>query len=306
MDFSRPFTINIGELPLVVWKDKRNELHTAINICKHMGTRFDQGKITDTGCLKCPYHGLEYDHTDTIGKTILHQGKIFWSYDPKYVKPFSVPFYDNPDYETSFIQIDMPCSLPDAAYNTMDLIHPEYVHSNLFGFGNSIPPNNVRKYTYKNRPETVGMSFQYASRSLATRGTNFTENFNMFHYPNAGWSKVFIPNLDRRLMIGVNFLPLEPKKTRWVVTIAHDYYKTPLQKAFMQVMTASILLQDFLQIRHQYQENELKRLALFKFVFKNEPAVLHLKDIFNEKFKYPDMEDCIHLYHHFTSGLEEK
>jgi nitrite reductase/ring-hydroxylating ferredoxin subunit len=305
IDFRKPHITNIGELPLVVWKDNRNQLHTAINICKHMGTRFDNGKITDSGCLKCPYHGLEYDDRDAIGQTVLHQGRIFWSYRPKTKTPPSVPFYDNPNYETSFIQIDMPCSLPDAALNTMDLIHPEYVHSNLFGFGNSVPPLDIRKHLYPGNKNMVGLSFNYVSRSLAARGSNFTENFNMFYYPNFGWSKVRIPQSDCHLIIGVNFLPLEPKRTRWTVTIVHDYYKTPLKKMLMRFMTACILFQDYTQIIHQYEENEMKRLALFNFMFKNEPAVLHLKDMFRKDFVYPTIEESAKLYRHYLNKPEE-
>lgn len=298
MDFSKPYVTNIGDLPLVLWRDGKKTIHTALNVCKHMGTRFDHGKITSSGCLKCPYHGLEYDHTDTIGQTMLYQGRVFWSYNPIQPKPFAIPFYDNPNYVHSFIQIDMPCSLPDAALNTMDLIHPEYVHANVFGFGSNVPPTGIKRFTYPNK-NMVGIAFNYASRSIAVGGAKNTDNFNMFHYPNYGWSKVQIPNTDQHLIIGVNFLPLEPKKTRWFVTVVHDYFKSPLQKLIMKGMTASILAQDYVQIRHQYEENPLKRLVMFNFMFKNEPAVLYLKDIFREQFVYPDLKECARLYENF-------
>ena len=38
------------------------------------------------------------------------------------------------------------------------------------------------------------------------------------------------------------------------------------------------------QIRHQYEENSLKRLVMFNFMFKNEPAVLYLKDLFRDRY----------------------
>ena len=146
------------------------------------------------------------------------------------------------------------------------------------------------------------MEFTYASRSIAIGGAKSTYNFNMFHYPNFGWSKVQIPNTDQYLIIGVNFLPLEPKKTRWFVTIVHNYFKDPIKRLIMKGMTASILAQDFVQIRHQYEENSLKRLVMFNFMFKNEPAVLYLKDLFRDQFKYPDVAECSKLYEHFLRG----
>ena len=56
---------------------------------------------------------------------------MFWSYKPTQEKPESIPFFNSPDYETSFLEVEMSCSLQDSAYNTMDLLHPEFVHNNL-------------------------------------------------------------------------------------------------------------------------------------------------------------------------------
>ena len=51
MDASKPYPIQIGELPLVLWKcDKEKGPWTArINICNHMGSTLHTGKITEKG-----------------------------------------------------------------------------------------------------------------------------------------------------------------------------------------------------------------------------------------------------------------
>ena len=292
IDFSKPHKISIGELPLVVWKDdKKNQFVTNINICKHMGSKLDKGTITENGCLKCPYHGLEFSHADRFGETIEYQGKLFWSYEPKNVKPYGLPIYNNPNYVNSFLQIDMPCSLQDSAYNTLDLRHPEYVHS--MGFGSKTQPQNIKSYKYGDR---VAVSFDYfANNIMKTLNVNVktTQNYNMYIYPNTAWSRVTYEN--KNLYIGVHFLPLEKKKTRWYVTLSHDYYDSLVGKKIMQLLASTILNQDFIQLQHQYEENELKKEILFQYIFKNEGSLLMLKDLIDE-YNYPDLNACLELY----------
>jgi nitrite reductase/ring-hydroxylating ferredoxin subunit len=213
IDLSRPYKINIGELPLVVWQNKETgKLTSAINICKHMGSKLDNGVITNNGCLKCQYHGLENSHEDRFGETIIHDGKIFWSYKPITYKPYSIPFFNNRNFVTSFLEMDMECSLTDSAYNTMDLRHPENVHNKIVGFGNNIPPQNIKYYKY-NDSKRIGLSFNYFSNKVIrkmNKDTLITKNFHMYIYPSFSWSKVTFNknNKNNDLIIGVDLLPL--------------------------------------------------------------------------------------------------
>ena len=301
IDFTKPYSINIGELPLIVWKHN-NEYYTTINICKHMGSKLDNAIITPSGCLQCQYHGFENKkETDTFGKTIEYQGKLFWSFNPSKQLPESVPNYYDNKYKTSFLEIDMDASLLDSAYNTMDLRHPEYVHNGDkkgFGFGSNIKPSNIKQYKYsKNR---VGLSFEYnSSRIVKQMNKNvITKNYHMFIYPSFTWSRVSFDN--NHLIIAVNLLPLKEKKTRWFITICHNYYTTPIQQNFMKIMAASILSQDYFQMKNQYSENSLKREVLFQHTFEDEDVILWLNDMFSD-YKYPDIDICTNLYKEYKN-----
>lgn len=307
-DFTKPYVTNIGELPLVVWKNSETKsLISMLNICKHMGSKLDKATITCNGALKCPYHGLEFNEKDGFGKIIEWQNKIFWSYDPFYKLPNTVPFVNNKNYENQIVTIDMPGSLQDVAYNVMDLLHPEYVHNNIFGFGSTVPPTNVKQHLYPTAENMVGLSFDYASRSIAvnlndassiistdkSRKLKQTKNYNAFVYPNFGWSRVTVK--ENNLIIGVHLQPLDIMKTRMYVTVCHNYYKSDIQKKVIEIMTMSILGQDFVQLKQQYIENDLKKSLLFLNTFKQEESLRTLHSIFKEKFKYPDMDSCLKL-----------
>lgn len=305
MDLTKPYSINIGELPLVIWKSKDNKLASNINICKHMGSKLDNGIITENGCLKCQYHGLENTYEDRFGEVVEHDGKIFWAYEPKKKKPFSIPFFNNADYEKSFLEITMDASLTDSAFNTMDLRHPEYVHNKVFGFGNVIPPQNIKEYKYLSG-DRVGLSFDYSSNSVMRSindNVRFTQNYHMFIYPTFSWSKVTFNN--KNLIIGVNLLPLENKKTKWYITICHNYYKSGFGKEFMKFLASVILSQDFAQMKNQYKENELKRTMLFDHKFKDEEIILWLKDMF-KNYEYPGVNYCVQLYNDFKQKLSKR
>lgn len=304
MDFSKPTAVKVGELPLVLWKDGRGELVTTLNICNHMGSRLDNGKITASGCLKCQYHGLEFSSNEKFGETVEHEGKIFWAYEPVTKTPPRIPFYNNKNYVKSFLEIDMDCSLLDSAFNTIDIRHPEFVHN--LGFGNKIPPENVKQYRWVGlggvvgvggAGDRVGLAFDYSSnRFIRSINDNveFTRNFHMFCYPTFTWSRVSFKN--NNLYIAANLLPIENKKTRWYITICHNYYTSIAGEEFMKFLASTILNQDFVQMRNQYPENELKREVMFDYTFKNEEVILWLNDIFEEHYKFPDVRDCAELY----------
>lgn len=296
IDFSKPYKINIGDLPLVVWQDKNTgQFITRINICKHMGSKLDNAAITSNGCLKCKYHGLEHTHEDRFGETMVHEGKLFWAYKPAQKKPPSIPFFGNPDFVHSFLEIDMDCSLIDSAMNTMDLRHPEYVHGGVFGFGNSVPPRNIAQYKYSD--ECVGLSFDYSSKNTIRKlsmDTKETNNFHMFVYPTFSWSKVSF-HRNKHLMIGVNLLPLENKKTRWYITVCNNYLKTYAQQQFMKMLATTILSQDYHQMRNQHVEDALKRQIMFEHIFDDEEVILWIRDMFRE-YRYPDIQACVDLY----------
>ena len=298
IDFTKPYPINIGKLPLVMWKDVvTNKLITTINICKHMGSKLDNGLITN-GCLKCSYHGLEMSNNDRFGETVEHEGKIFWAYKPTESIPYKMPYYHHPDYVKSYITFDMEASLKDSAFNTMDIRHPEFVHKT--GFGSSIPPINIKQYKYCDNLR-VGVSFDYSSNRIMqslNENTHMTNNFNMFIYPATLWNRASFG--DNHLLISVNLLPLEEKKTRWFVTIAHNYYKTDMQMKMMKMLASGILIQDFHQMRNQHIEDELKNEMMFDYKFKNEEVIHWLHDMFKE-YKYPDSQMCADLYRDYKN-----
>lgn len=302
IDFSKPFPVNIGELPLVIWKNPISQKYAStINICKHMGSKLDNAEITHVGCLKCKYHGLENNPEDTFGECREHEGKIFWAYKPLKPTPEKIPFFHDNNFTTSFLEIDMECSLKDSAFNTMDLRHPEFVHSGLFGFGNNVPPKNIKHFYYSR--DNVGLSFDYISKqNIQSLNANakFTNNYHMYIYPSFSWSKVTFDK-TKHLIIGLNLLPLSEKKTRWFITICNNYFTKPFQQNFLKILAFTILSQDYKQMKNQQTESSLKDMVLFNHKFENEEAILFLHERFRD-YQYPTIQSATELYKDYQNS----
>ena len=296
IDKKKPFSFNIGELPLVSWFNT-SEAYTTINICSHMGSKLDHGKVTN-GCLSCPYHGLQHNKDKTFGETVIFQDKLWWSYEPKHKLPPKIPFYNNKRFETTFITVDIDANLVDCAFNTMDVNHPAFVHNNLLGFGSSIPPTNIETITYPKNQDKVGLAFTYKSNSNLIhlkRELKLSKNFHVYEYPYTTWSRVSLPN-NEHLFVNVNMLPLGPDKTRWFVTLKHNFWhKTRLEKEMMKFCADCILFQDKQQLSRQAPSSDLKALVMNQEQFVFEEHFNDLRYMFS-KYTYPDKQKVIELY----------
>ena len=295
IDKTKPHAYNIGELPLVLWFNESNPI-SSVNLCRHFGSKLDHGTVKN-GCLRCAYHGLVHTDKDSFGKTMIYEDKLWWSYEPNYKKPPSVPFYKNKNYATTNIKVDVDASLVDCAFNTMDVNHPGHVHQ-TFGFGNPDANALENLKSYKYNDEKLGLSFNYKSNSNLVhlkRELKKSRNFHIYEYPYTTWSIVSLVN-NQNLIVNVNMLPLGPNKTRWLVTLKHNYWnKYPHEKKLMEFAARCILFQDKVQMSKQALENGLKRMVMYQEVFENEEHMEDMKTMF-KKYQYPDMVSVTKLY----------
>ena len=286
----QPYSFNVGDIPLVAWKTNDNQIISTLNGCKHLGSSLDNGWI-ENDCLVCPYHGIKHTNIDKCGHIIEHDNKLWWSYNPIDKLPPTIPYSGN-QYAINHLTIDMDENMPFCAYNSMDLNHPEFVHNGITGFGSSELPHRFKTHIYpKNR---IGIEFDYIAKqnikTVTGTITNITKNFNQFIYPSTTWSKVSSNN--NRIIIGVSMTPIKINKTRWYVTIKHNYMNDVFGENLVKIMTMMILNQDKEQFKRQIKNNVLKEYMTLKKVLKHDEPILHMRNMFKQ-YKYPTIEDFI-------------
>ena len=125
-----------------------------------------------------------------------------------------------------------------------------------------------------------------------SKNKKYTKNFNMYIYPNIAWSKVSIDDSDKNIIIYVSMLPIKNDKTRWFVSIHHNFNNdNSLQKSIMKISTELILNQDYKQFNKMYPSNKIKDECTFHFMLKNDLSIEYIKELL-KSYTYPNIEYC--------------
>jgi phenylpropionate dioxygenase-like ring-hydroxylating dioxygenase large terminal subunit len=296
IDTSKPFSFNVGDIPLVAWKNN-NTYSSTLNICKHFGSKLDDGWI-DNNCLVCPYHGYKHGANDICGTVVSFDEKLWWSYDPINKTPYKLPdVFD--DFNTQYIETVMDESLPLCIYNSMDINHAEYIHGDIFGFGSENP---VKSYDHFNINDNniISTNFKYHIKNNIRLISNInidsiehnTNNYHEFIYPSTTWSLVENSHNDNKLIIHVDMCPIEKYKTKWIITIKNNYMNKILSKYLLKFITNLILTQDNNQFKKQCKNDLLRSKYLLQNKLKYEN---HIEDIHNKfkTYKYPELDDFL-------------
>lgn len=137
------------------------------------------------------------------------------------------------------------------------------MHHNIAGFGSKRPPANVTHYPFA---RSIGLQFNYHARPVIRTmhdQARTTKNIHMYVRPAFTWSCVTFGK-NRNLYISVDFLPLERHKTRWFVTVSHNYLTSPIERKFVEMAARAILFQDQMQMRRQSKMHEMRSLFTFR------------------------------------------
>jgi phenylpropionate dioxygenase-like ring-hydroxylating dioxygenase large terminal subunit len=178
-----PYEAKIWGKTYVYWKDQKNNYYAIQNICNHRGAFLSKGTIdTETNCIQCPYHGVEFDGNGMLKKIpgqkipasipsfwnqakypiLEKEGWIYLNIVPEDVystenistEELAQTLYSEPEasiQSSSRVFHNIP-SIPTYARivseNLLDILHITYVHS----FGNKdspIPLNEPLPYTLR-------------------------------------------------------------------------------------------------------------------------------------------------------------
>ena len=298
IDMTKPYAYNIGELPLVTWFNDSKPI-TTLNICKHMGSKLDHAHVNN-GCLVCPYHGMKHTGKDSFGQSLIFEDKLWWSYQPTTKSPTTTPLWKNKDYNTIMFKMDVDANFQDCVFNTLDINHFAYIHDNLFG--KNMPPV---EYKFHNKNNKIIINYKYnvnKNIGLFKKNLQTFNNFQIFEYPYTSTAIVSL-NDKEKLVINSNFLPLNPNKTRWIVTLKYNFWKSYFARMKLDLIMKYILHQDQVQMSKQASDNMLKRTLIYRKRLNNEDHFKELVRMFR-KYEYPDMNSVMKLSNHNMNILE--
>ena len=141
---------------LVLGRDLHGELLLLDDLCAHRGVRLSMGDLLPTGCVRCPYHGWQYDaegrctaipqlERDTIPPTarvanhrVAEQAGMVWAClvgpDEELAAMPELPEADDPAMELFVGEpMDWACQSFREIENFCDVAHFSVLHDDTFG-----------------------------------------------------------------------------------------------------------------------------------------------------------------------------
>lgn len=271
IDKSKPFSYNIGNLPLITWFDQNNltKSYTTINICKHMGSKLDNSNILND-CLICPYHNIKYTSNDIYGETILYQNKLWWSFKPYNKLPPNIPLYNNNNFESVLLQRDMDANIIDCMMNILDINYHKILIYNIFNI-----KLNINNLTIINK---ISIKFKL---------NNININY-IFKYP---YTSYYIININKhKIIININLLPLNNNKTRWYINIRYNIMKSFVTNIIINLITKIILNYNEKQLFNIVEQSLFKNYITYNFnqynISDNNYNIKYTNFMYNIKQKY--------------------
>jgi hypothetical protein len=260
IDKSKPYSYNIGELPLITWFDQNNlnKSFTTINICKHMGSLLDNGKVLND-CLICPYHNFKYTYNDTYGETIIYQNKLWWSFKPNNKLPPDTPLYNNNNFNNLLIEKDFNANIIDCMLNILDINYHKKLLFNIFNINLTL--NNLKIVNYKNNNNKLGIKFN-------CNELNKLDIYYTFEYPYTSYYFIIFNN--QKIIININLLPINNNKTRWFIDIKYINFKSFISKILIKIIIKIILNQNEKKINNISHNTIIKYFITYNFNKNNE------------------------------------
>lgn len=219
-------------LELAIFRDKSGKIGCMVDRCSHRGAALSGGKIKNE-CIKCPFHGLEYDaegrctHIPANGRSSLgdiskfnvHEYKVkekngiiyLWYGDDEKITE-DLPFFDefiDETYSYSEIKDIWNAHYSRCIENQLDIIHLPFVHKTTIGRGNKTLVNEPH-LTYEknmislssNNEVDIGQIPQPAEKFSAKKTALY------FKYPNM-WQNL----VSDKIKILIYFAPVDDENT---------------------------------------------------------------------------------------------
>ena len=240
-DKTKPYPINYGKLPLVLWYNDTTP-QTVVGYCKHLGAKLEKGFINNK-CLVCPNHLTDHTSSDTIGTTMIKDGIVWWSY--KNLKRTPPSLYNK----------NVSCTI-EHCYMDID---------------NSLQ-NIVLELMYFN---DNGKELSVRNKFLIKK-----QLFNMEHRIFYKYPFYLKGSINKKINYGINFLPLEDNKTRLFIYtnvdikyLLHYYLNSKLFN--LKNYDNNSIFKFLLVLKDVKDDNYLKRIYLLfdKYMFPNENNV---------------------------------
>ena len=263
-----PISIELAGEKLVVFRNRLGEIGALLDKCPHRGVALSLGKVKDSGCLECPYHGWEFDIRGNCTQVPFNNPSDI---NLSKLSAVALPTKTIAGLVWVFTGIEkvfsprLPESLqqPQQSYyvhaetwnvhwtrvieNAMDFVHLPFVHKNSFGGAigeKALEAKSIAEYQIEQTETSI---------KVFNRFDNIPSGFALeWHQPNfvvLKFDEMGIP-----VRVHLFSVPINQKQTRYMLSILMLGEINPESKASIADEFINPVIEDKIVIESQQGE----------------------------------------------------
>ena len=271
----KPSRHRILSQDLVMWRDRRGQVHALSDLCVHRGARLSGGWVDTSGDnIVCPYHGWGYgaDGACTVipanreGKVASKKARVdsypveerhgwVWVFMGDIPEADRVPipdlgFMEDPSYRAIRGEWHWDANYERVVENGTDQSHTAFVHQGVFGNPDDA---EVGEFEVESGDWWARLSVAQRSPKKPSGGLRLKSKYEgepppvfvrtAFYFPAIVMLDITIPKLGRQIIWDTN-IPVDENTTltKWVAL--RNFYTTPWADLIAKRMVNKVFQQD--------------------------------------------------------------
>jgi phenylpropionate dioxygenase-like ring-hydroxylating dioxygenase large terminal subunit len=254
----RPLPVTLAGEKLVFFRDAQGVAHALLDRCPHRGVALSLGKVTERGCLECPFHAWQFDGKGHVCEVPLNPdakrerlfaqafpvreiGGVLWLYTAPVEEAPCEPTV--PEALTmqgaarTYFQVEWRTHWSRAMENMLDSPHVPYLHEKTIGrfVRPLLKPGSRMNVSWEERP--------YGGRTWATVDDEKDDGGYLdFYKPNMMVLNIPIPKQIFRMHSFC--VPVDDTHVRMIIVGARTFATLPLLNPFFNQSNKKIARED--------------------------------------------------------------
>ncbi|MBX9768943.1 MAG: aromatic ring-hydroxylating dioxygenase subunit alpha [Bdellovibrionales bacterium] len=285
----KPLGLKRLGLDIVLWRNSKGEIVALVDSCPHRSVKLSLGRITDNGCIVCPFHGMTFDETGVCTyvpettrpapglkiKSFPAQecyGFIWLWYSADHSLPTRDPewFSEIPKNAVPLTMSEpIDCHITRAIENQLDYAHLGVVHSRTIGRG--FDPTQEPRFELNDK----NIRFFLKDRKSQM------ESMIAFRLPN-----IWLNQVAPRFMISLAFVPVDSEKTILYLTSYQNLITIPvLGKILNWILNKfnSYVLNEDASVIMSHPRGPSTETGTEEKLFPSDKAIRHFRKIWARK-----------------------
>jgi phenylpropionate dioxygenase-like ring-hydroxylating dioxygenase large terminal subunit len=254
----KPLPVMLAGEQLVFFRDAAGQAQALVDRCPHRGVALSLGRVSEEGCLVCPFHEWAFDGKGRVQRVPLNPdakrerlfaksvpvrevGGVIFAYTAPVTEAPCEPTVPEaltmPGLARTYLEVEWAAHWTRAMENMLDSPHVPFVHATTIGrfVRPHLKPDSRMNISWEDKP--------YGGRTVATVDDRVADGASLdFFRPNMMVLTIPVPKQVFRMHSFC--VPIDGTRVRMLIVGARSFAKLPLLNPFFNRSNAKIAQQD--------------------------------------------------------------